>query len=277
MRLWRNAPKLGLLVVTIVKIGLPTRSLRQPIRRALAVAAQLGADGVEIDLRNELPLADLSQSGVRQFRKLLGDYNLSLAAVCYPTRRGYEDPTELDRRLSGTCQAMKAAAQLGAKVVVNRAYGELPDEGTPARDTLMQALESLAREGNRVGARLAALTTAQPVGELAAVLDELPEGTVGVALHPANLLAGGQTPLEALDALGPHVLYAYANDAVRDFGASRTVEVELGRGTADLPSVLAALDARDYTGWITATRTDSPDPVAELGNAVEYLRSLALG
>ena len=261
----------------IVRIGLRARSLRQPVRKALETAAELGADGVEIDLRNELPLAELSQSAMRQFRKLLGDYNLRLAAVSYPTRRGYEDANDLDRRLAGTRQAMQAAAQLGANVVVNRAYGELPELGTPGRDTLMQALESLAREGNRVGARLAAITTAQPVSELAAVLGELPEGTIGVALHPANLLAGGQTPLEALDELGPYILYCYANDAVRDFAASRTVEVELGRGTADLPAVLAALDAHAYTGWITADRTDSADPATELGNAVAYLRSLAMG
>jgi sugar phosphate isomerase/epimerase len=263
--------------VTIVKIGLPTRALRQPLRRALATAADLGADGVEIDLRRELPLADLSQSAIRQLRKLLDDHNLRLCAVSYPTRRGYDDPNELDRRLAGTHQAMKVAAELGARVVVNRAYGELPEPETPRRDALLQALEALAREGNRVGARLAAVTTAEPASELASVLDRLPDGTVGVALHPANLLAGGQTPLDALEHLGSYVTYAYANDAVRDFGASRTVEVELGRGTADLPAVLAALDARNYTGWITVDRTDSPQPVTELGNAIAYLRSLAIG
>ncbi len=263
--------------MTIVNIGLPTRALRQPLRRALATAAELGADGVEIDLRTELPLAELSQSAVRQFRKLLDDYNLRLAAVSYPTRRGYEDSSELDRRLAGTRQAMNAAAQLGAKVVINRAYGQLPEPGSSERDTLLGGLESLAREGTRVGAQLAALTTAQPASELADLLAELPEGTVGVALHPANLLGGGQTPIDALEVLGPLILYAYANDAVRDFGASRTLEVELGRGTADMPAALAALDARDYLGWITATGSDSTDAVTELGNAVAYLRNLALG
>lgn len=262
--------------MTIVRIGLETRSLRQPLRRALVMAAELGADGVEVDLRHELPLADLSQSAIRQLRKLLGDYNLRLAAVSYPTRRGYEDPGELDRRLAGTRQAMKVAAELGARVVINRAYGRLPEADTPERDALMQALESLAREGHRVGARLAALTTSEQASELAAVLGDLPEGTIGVALNPANLLAGGQTPVEALELLGPHVMHVHANDAVRDFGASRTVEVELGRGSADMPAVLAALDARGYAGWVTVGRIDAPDPAAELGNAVAYLRSLTM-
>lgn len=263
--------------MTTVKIALATRTLRQPLRRALATAAQLGADGVEVDLRSELPLGDLTKSAVRQFRKLLGDFNLRLAAVSYPTRRGYEEPRELQRRLDATRQAMQAAAELGTHLVVNRLYGQLPDEDSPERDALMQALASLASHGNRVGARLAALTTAEPAEQLAGVLDHLPEGTVAVALEPANLLAGGQSPLEALEHLGSKVAHVYATDAVRDFGASRTVEVELGRGSADMPAVMAMLDGYDYRGWFVPSRSDSPDPVTELGTAVAYLRTLAVG
>lgn len=263
--------------MTIVKIGLATRVLGQSLRRALATAAQLGADGVEIDLRSELPLAELSQSGVRQFRKLLEDHNLRLAAASYPTRRGYEEPAELDRRLQGTRQAMQLAAQLGARVLVGRAYGDLPEDDSPRREALMQALESLAHEGNRVGAQFCALTTTAPAEELAGVLKQLPEGIMGVALDPARLLEGNQSPLEALEHLGEMVSYVYANDAVRDFGASRTVPVELGRGSADLPALVASLSARDYSGWFTANRADPANPQGELGAAVEFLRSLAMG
>jgi len=38
-----------------VKIAIQTRSLRQPLRQAMQTAAQLGAEGIEIDARNELP------------------------------------------------------------------------------------------------------------------------------------------------------------------------------------------------------------------------------
>lgn len=262
--------------VITCKIGLRTLSLRQPLRRALATAGELGADGVEIDLRNELPVGELSQSGIRQFRKLLEDNNLRLAAVSFPTRRGYEESAELDRRLQATREAMAMAAKLGARVLVNRAFGKLPDAGTSSRETLMQALEVLAHEGSRVGVPFAALTTSSPASELAGVLDELPEGTIGVALDPASLVSGGQSPLETLDHLGKYVSYVYAADAVRDFGASRVVEVELGRGSADFPALAASLDARDYTGWFTARSTDSSDPRSELEAAVEYLRTLAM-
>ncbi|WP_442483655.1 sugar phosphate isomerase/epimerase family protein [Aeoliella sp. SH292] len=263
--------------MTTGKIGLRTLSLRQPLRRALTTAGELGVDGVEIDLRTELPLGELSQSGIRQFRKLLEDYNLRLAAVSFPTRRGYEEPTELDRRLEATREAMTMAAKLGARMLVNRAFGKLPEADSPGRQTLMQALEILSHDGNRLGVQLAAVTTAAPTRELAEVLRELPEGTIGVALNPANLIAGGESPLEALDVLGKYLSYVYATDAVHDFSARRVEQVELGRGSADFPAFAASLDARDYTGWFTAMATDSSEPRSELEAAVMYLRTLAMG
>ena len=58
-------------MVSNLKIGIQTRSLRQPLKKALQTAARLGADGVEVDLRTELPMAELSHTSIRQFRKQL--------------------------------------------------------------------------------------------------------------------------------------------------------------------------------------------------------------
>ena len=68
-------------MVSNLKIGIQTRSLRQPLKKALQTAARLGADGVEVDLRTELPMAELSHTSIRQFRKQLEDLNLSLIHI----------------------------------------------------------------------------------------------------------------------------------------------------------------------------------------------------
>jgi sugar phosphate isomerase/epimerase len=77
-----------------------------------------------------------------------------------------------------------------------------------------------------------------------------------------------------MELLGPHVLHVHACDAVREAPGGRAVEVELGRGTADVAELLGRLTEFDYRGWVTIERRDSANPVAEIENAVAYLRAL---
>src|SRR5690606_458782 len=99
-------------IVSNVRIGIQTRSLRQPLRQALHTASMLGADGVEIDVRSELPVGQLSTTGLRDFHKLLGDLNLRVCAAAFPTRRGYDVADDLERRVAATQAAMRFARDL---------------------------------------------------------------------------------------------------------------------------------------------------------------------
>jgi L-ribulose-5-phosphate 3-epimerase len=55
-----------------LKIGIRLESLGLPLRRALAEAARLGVPGVQVDAAGDLSPGELSQSGRREFRHLLG-------------------------------------------------------------------------------------------------------------------------------------------------------------------------------------------------------------
>lgn len=258
----------------IVKIGIQTRSLRQPLRQALVTAARLGAEGVEIDARNELRPNELSRTGLREFHKLLEDLNLRVSAVAFPTRRGYGDADELERRVLATREAMRFASDLRTDVVVNR-IGRVADKAEdPEFRRLIEALTALGGFGERMGVRLAAQTADASPQDLARVLAELPELSLGIDLHPSGLIQAGYTPREAVELLGRNVLHVHACDAVRDVSARRTYEVELGRGSADIPELLGLLTEFDYRGWVTIERRDSPNPVAEIENGVAFLRNL---
>jgi sugar phosphate isomerase/epimerase len=260
--------------MSTVKIGIQTRSLRQPLRQALRTAARLGADGVEIDARGELPPSELSQTGLRELHKLLGDLNLRVAAVAFPTRRGYDDPEDLERRVFATQAAMRFAVDLRTDVVINR-VGRVPDSNDDPRfRQLVEALTAVGAYGERVGARLGAQTADASPQDLARLIAALPDHTVGVDLHPGELILAGYSPQEAMDVLGRHVLHVHAADAVRDFGAGRAKPVELGRGTAELPDILGRLTEFHYRGWVTIESRDAANPAAEIENAVAYLRSL---
>jgi sugar phosphate isomerase/epimerase len=260
--------------VSNLKIGIQTRSLRQPLKQALRTASRLGADGVEIDVRTELPPGELSSTGLREFRKLLDDLNLRVSAVAFPTRRGYDVPDDLERRVMATQAAMRFARDLRCDVVINR-VGQMPDDSNdPRLGRMVEALTALGAFGDHLGVRLAAQTGGESAQTLARLIEALPEQTLGVDLHPSSLILGGQPPLEAVEILGPHVLHVHACDAVRESGSGRGSEVELGRGMADLPELLGRLTEFDFRGWVTIERRDAPDPVTDIENAVAFVRSL---
>ena len=255
-----------------MKIGVDLAGLRLPFKKALLTAAELGVEAVEIDARGEIRPQELSRTGVRHVRKMLEDLRLRVSAVGFRTRRGYDTTAELEARIAATKAAMEFAHALGAAVVVNH-VGRVPsDRQSPAWRLLVEVLDELGRYGHRVGALLAAETGSESGEDLARLLAELPEGSIGVDLNPADLVIGGFSPLDAVTALGPSILHVHATDAARESGAGRGSQTSLGEGTADFPELLGALDQYGYQGYFTVTHRAAADPEREIAQAIAYLR-----
>lgn len=256
-----------------IRVGIQTASLRLPFKQALLMASKLGVEAVEIDARTELRPHDMTQTAVRHLRKLLDDLKLRVAAVAFRTRRGYETPDELDRRVDATKKALSLAWELGAGVVVNH-VGEIPEkpEG-PEWELLLQVLTDLGRHGQRFGATLAAETGSADPEHLLSLIKALPEGSLAVNLNPGMLVAHGHSAAEPTRSLGPHILHVHATDGTRDLSRRRGLETPLGRGSVDWAEVFAALEEHDYRGYFTIARAESADPATEIEQAVQFLRS----
>ena len=256
-----------------VRIAVQTKCLAQPLRQALHTAGGLGCEGVQIDLRSELPATEISDTALRQLRKVLDDLNLRVGSVAFPTRRGYADQQDLERRLEATIAAMSTASRLQSRVMVLN-LGDIPPVDDSRRSTLLEAATSLAAHGNRLGVQLAAQCFSGSPTELSELIAGLSDGAIGVDLSPADLIHSGQHPADFAAALGPHIAHVFANDAVRGLGRGTALDVELGRGSADLPELLGQLEEYDYRGWITVERRNSQRPGEDVANAVQFLRSL---
>jgi len=199
---------------------------------------------------------------------------LRVSAVAFPTRRGYDVADDLERRVLATQAAMKFAAELHSNVVIVRA-GRIPAEtDTLAMTRMVEAFTALGAYGERIGARIALQTADAAPQDLARLLAALPEHSTGIDLHPSGLITAGYSPSDAVELLGRHVLHIHACDAVRDTAGRAAVEVDLGRGSADFPELLGRLSEFDYRGWVTIERHESANPIADIENAVEFLRSL---
>jgi sugar phosphate isomerase/epimerase len=258
-----------------IHIGIELASLRQPFKNALRTAARLGAQAVEIDARHEIFAADLSQTGLRQLRKMLEDLNLRVCAIGFHTRLGYDVTDQLDRRVMATKRALGLAYQLGAPVVVNQ-VGTVPAQSDGQHwDLLVASLTDLGRHGEHVGAFLAAETGTESGADLKRLLDAIASGFVAVDFNPGKLIVNGFSAREAAEQLGSHIRHVHASDGVRDLARGRGIDMPLGQGAADFPALLGVLENREYRGYFTVQCQESEDPAAEVPQAITYLRNLA--
>jgi len=256
-----------------IRVGVALGCFRQPLKKALHTAAEMKADAVEIDARTMLRPSELTDTALRQIRKMLEDLNLTVCAVAFPTRRGYHVADDLQRRIDATKAAMHMAWRLGARVVVNQ-IGQIPaDPSDPARQTLTEALTDLGRYGQHVGAMLAARTGAEEGSELAAFLGSLPLGSLLVDFDPGGLVVNGFSPTVAVSELGASIAHVHARDGTRDISRGRGIETPLGRGSVDFPAILAALEEHDYRGYFTVERNDD-QAIEQSALAIQYLRNL---
>lgn len=256
-----------------LKLSVDLAELRQPFKKALHIAAELGVQAVQIEARGELDPAQLTQTGIRHIRKMLEDWNLRVSAVRFRPALSYYNPDRLEARIAATQRAMELAYKLGAGLVVGR-IGRIPPPDTQDHRLLTEVVTDLGRYGQRIGAILATETGSESGAELARFIHQLPEGTLGVDFNPANLLIEGHSIDEAIERLGQHVLCVQATDALRDVAAGTAVRVEVGRGNVDYPSLLAGLDAWGYQGYWTLQPTGGGDPQAELARSARFLRTL---
>ena len=109
-----------------IRVGVRLDAMPFPLRKKLETAARMGAQAVELDARNDVRASVLTETGIRQLNKMLGDYNLRVAALRFQTRRGYDNPSDLERRIEATKATMKLAYQLGCNVVINN-IGHVPE------------------------------------------------------------------------------------------------------------------------------------------------------
>ncbi|MEM9658226.1 MAG: TIM barrel protein, partial [Planctomycetota bacterium] len=227
---------------------------------------------VQIDARTELQPTELTETGLRQLKKMMGDLNLRVGSVILPTRRGLTHPDRLEERCHAIESGMRMASRLGARLLLTN-LGPIPPKGTPMRSAADGVVTQISTVGQKLGVRAALQTAASP-DELALLLDEWPEATIGVDLNPAELILHDRLPLSFVEQVGRHVLHVHAVDAVREIGIDGGDEVELGRGSANMPELLGALEQHGYQGWATVARTNANDPIEAAADAIQFMRSV---
>jgi sugar phosphate isomerase/epimerase len=255
-------------------IGVRLESLGLPLRQALAEASRLAVAGVQVDAAGDLAPNSLSQTGRREFRHLLRSHSLELTALGCPLRHGLDTAENQQPRIEHVKQVMALGFDLGPRRVIVEA-GQVPDEKDAERTRLMtEALAELGRHGDRTGTVLALETGLESGEVLARFLDRFDTGGLGVNLDPANLLAHGFAPFEAVRALNRRIVHVHARDARRGGTSRAAQEVPLGAGDIDWLEFLGVLEEVEYRGWLVVERESGDRRAADVAAGVAFLRRL---
>lgn len=258
-----------------LKIGIVAESTNLSVRQALVAAARMGARGVEVSGVGALAPDALTETGRREFRNLLRSFDLDLAALNVPVRRGLDVADDLQPRLDRVRKSMQLAFDLGAgKVVV--ACPQLPADAAEPRANLMrESLSALGSYGDRIGCVVALEVGYDAADKVRDYLATFDTGSLKVTFDPANFLLHGHDPLKSLPPLAGLIGHVHARDA-RSAGLSRGLqEVPVGAGDVDWMAFTATLQILEFGGFVVVKRDGGEDKLADVTNGVKFLQRFA--
>lgn len=280
-----------------MKIGIITDCMkRNTLAEALADAARLGADGVQIyAMTGEFTPDTLGAEAKAKYKALLSQHGLEISALCGDMGGyGFERAEDNALRIEKTKRIIDLAVEFSARVVTTH-IGVIPDEKThPRYAVMLSALTECGSYAAAKGVTLAIETGPEKAKTLKAFIEDT-EGGVGVNLDPANFtMVTGQDAVEAISILKNYIVHTHVKDgrkldpelkaetvyhafAVGGVAALNACkgfeELPIGQGDVDWKSYMKALREIGYDGYLTIEREAGDAPFDDIRSAVKFIRS----
>jgi len=229
-------------------------------RDLMEVAARLGFDGVEPDVRGlDDPL--LQAGGARALRQAADDAGLAIPSLCLGALNGMglgsADPGTTARAEALVRAAVPAARELGASVILLPFFGAAELRDPQDRSRAAAALAALAPAAQAAGVVLAVENTLSADDNLA-LLATAGSPAVGVYFDVSNAMWWGHDSPSEIRRLGPAMVAVHFKD-----GSGGHSNAMLGQGHVDFPAVADALRAVGYDGWIVLESAAPNDRLAD--------------
>lgn len=262
--------------MSLFRFALPTAPFRQPLRRAIQLAAAAGAEGVQFDLRQEVTPAEFGATARQQLLHYLQEQSLRVSACTLTTQGTLVDTDRLDVRVAAMRRGLEFVRELGADVLTVRLGPIPPDATQSAYQRLGSVLSDLAAHGNRVGARLAVGTLGNDPMVLRTLLQSIDAGPIGVDFDPAGCVFAALSPPQVLRELHDLVAHVQVRDGTRT-AEGAGVETAIGLGDVPWDEFLATVAEIDHRGWLTVRRTGGDDVIGDLSRGLKYVRNVIAG
>jgi hexulose-6-phosphate isomerase len=261
-----------------MKIGIRDGCLQQPWTQVFATAAELGFDGVELDIgANYDETLLFSCEGRTELTKVVSQSGIEISSFCLGicwTLSPASPELEVRRRIHKIATAACAfAAEFGVQwiLVPVTPGGEEVNADDGAR-RWVQAMRDLASLAEDMDVRLCLENVGRgygkSAGELIRLVDEIASPWVGVYYDIGNAIAFGHDPVAEMEQLGDRMLAVHIKDREADL---------LGEGIVPIADCVQALLARGYDDYLVLETPPTDDPPAAATANLNYLRGLLSG
>ncbi len=275
-------------------IGVIVDSFRTDTSSAIKMAADMGADGIQMYSSKGVNAPEnLTPARRRELLDMVRSSGMCFSAICGDLGEGFFRPERNPMLIEKSKRILDLAKELETDIVTTH-IGVVPSDKNHERYKIMQeACFELSRYADSIGSHFAIETGPETSEALKSFLDSLGSRGVAVNLDPANLaMVTGDDPVEAVYKLRDYIVHTHAKDGImlertnpeyiygvtpkpEDIaGIKFFKEVPLGEGSVKFAPYLAALEDIGYKGFLTIEREVGDNPAADILRAKKYLEDI---
>jgi len=256
-------------------IGKQAKSPDSPLKRAVPLAASVGAKGIQAYASyGELTPENMTDASIKEWLDLVKSHGMLFSAICGDLGgHGFEDEAENADRVERSKRIIDLAKKLECNVVTTH-IGTVPAEENAKKEVMRKACRELAVYADSIGSAFAVETGPETAAVLFDFLESLGAGGVRVNYDPANLvMVVADDPVQGVHTLGKYIVHTHAKDGIQvTADPLKWEELPLGQGGVKWDDYLLALSQIGYDGYLTIEREVGDTPEADIRMAADFLR-----
>ena len=246
------------------RIGAMDGTIGQGGPEALAVAKEIGLEGVQIDAGGAADKLSVCQPEVQQrYKDAMEKTGMAVASICMGLLNG--NPLISDSRAPGWVSAtIEVAANLKAKAILVAFFGRGTLKTQEEKDKAAEILKPLAPKAEKAGVILGIENTLSAEDNIR-IVDKIKSPAVQVYYDVANSTFNGYDVPKEIRLLGKRICELHFKDSTL-----------LGQGKVNYPPIREAVRDIGYEGWIILEGANPLGPKISGAYNAGFVRGLLL-
>jgi len=233
-----------------MKIGVMLESFQIDLRKAVELAAKLGANGIQAyAVDGELAPENMNDTKIKEWLDLVKGHGMVFSAICgdlsaapESVGHGFENAEANKFLVERSKRIIDLAKRLECNVVTTH-IGTVPAEECEKKEVMRAACRELALYADSIDAYFAVETGPETAVLLCEFLDSLGATGVRVNYDPANLvMVVNDDPVKGVHTLKNYIVHTHAKDGIQvSANPLKWQELPLGQGGVNWDEYLKAL------------------------------------